>query len=177
MSLSMYQASIPVFIRALNVLTTLLQKGAQHAKEQGLPPESLLEARLAPDMFTLVGQVQRASDTSKGTAERLSGVPAPRMPDTESTFEELYARITKTVEYLKSIDPARFEGCETRAVQLQAGPDTKIDFQGDDYLLSFGLPNFYFHVTTAYDILRHRGVQVGKRDFLGAIGNRSTSAA
>ncbi|WP_338870253.1 DUF1993 domain-containing protein [Myxococcus stipitatus] len=176
MSLSMYQASIPVFIRALNVLTTLLQKGAQHAKEQGLAPESMLEARLAPDMFTLVGQVQRASDTSKATAERLSGVPAPRMPDTEKTFEELYERIAKTVAYLKSIDPARLDGSETRAVQLATG-DVKIDFQGDDYLLSFGLPNFYFHVTTAYDILRNRGVQIGKRDFLGAIGNRSTSAA
>ncbi|WP_342378964.1 DUF1993 domain-containing protein [Myxococcus stipitatus] len=176
MSLSMYQASIPVFIRALNVLSTLLQKGAQHAKEQGLPPESLLEARLAPDMFNLVAQVQRASDTSKATAERLSGVPAPRMPDTEKTFEELYARITKTVDYLKSIEPSRFEGSDQRTVQLATG-DVKLDFQGDDYLLTFGLPNFYFHITTAYDILRHRGVQIGKRDFLGAIGQRSTSAA
>ncbi|AGC42527.1 hypothetical protein MYSTI_01179 [Myxococcus stipitatus DSM 14675] len=172
MSLSMYQASIPVFIRALNVLTTLLQKGAQHAKEQGLPPESLLEARLAPDMFNLVEQVQRASDTSKGSAERLSGVPAPRMPDTEKTFEELSQRVAKTVDYLESLDPARFEGSETRTVLLPVGGDTRLEFQGDDYLLSFGLPNFYFHVTTAYDILRHRGVQVGKRDFLGVIGKR-----
>ncbi|NVJ28030.1 DUF1993 domain-containing protein [Myxococcus sp. AM011] len=171
MALSMYQASIPVYIRALNILSTLLEKGAQHAKENGVDPQTLLDAKLAPDMYNLVAQVQRASDTSKATAERLSGVPAPRMPDTEKTFEELHARIAKTVTYLKSIDAAALQGSEKRTVTLTAG-EYKQDFKGDDYLLTFALPNFYFHVTTAYDILRHSGVRIGKQDFIGPFAPR-----
>lgn len=166
MALSMYQASIPVYIRALNILSTLLEKGEQYAKENGIDAQLLLDAKLAPDMYNLVAQVQRASDTSKATAERLSGKPAPRMPDTEKTFAELHARIAKTVTYLKTIDAADLQGSEKRTVTLTAG-DLKRDFKGDDYLLTFALPNFYFHITTAYDILRHSGVRIGKQDFIG----------
>ncbi|MFY1826647.1 DUF1993 domain-containing protein [Myxococcus fulvus] len=166
MSLSMYEATIPVFIRALEVLSTLVTQGEKYAQEKGLDPKQVLEARLAPDMFNLVQQVQRASDTSKATAERLSGEPAPRMPDTESTFDELRQRIDKTLTYLKSVPAKSFAGSETRTVTLAAG-GLKRDFKGDEYLLTFGLPNFYFHITTAYGILRHLGVPIGKKDFLG----------
>ncbi|MCE9669245.1 DUF1993 domain-containing protein [Myxococcus stipitatus] len=166
MSLSMYQASIPVFIRAFDVLSHLLDKAVEHARTHDLDPVELLNARLASDMFTLVGQVQRASDTAKATAERLSGIPAPRMPDTEATFPELQERIAKTVAYLKSLDAALFEGSEQRTIQL-ALRDFSPVFKGDSYLFTFALPNFYFHVTTAYGILRHKGVHIGKRDFLG----------
>ncbi|MCP3104563.1 DUF1993 domain-containing protein [Myxococcus sp. K15C18031901] len=166
MSLSMHQASIPVFVRAFGVLSRLLDKAVEHARAHGQDPNELLTARLAPDMFTLVGQVQRASDTAKATAERLSGVPAPSMPDTEASFPELQERIAKTVAYLESVDPARFEGSEQRTIELPLR-DFKPVFRGDGYLFTFALPNFYFHVTTAYGILRHKGVQIGKRDFLG----------
>jgi hypothetical protein len=163
----MYRASIPVFIRGLKVLSALLEKGAAHAAEAGIDPDALIEARLAPDMIALAGQVQRVSDTAKLSAQRLSGVVAPSMPDEEKTFAELQERVAKTIAYLETVTPAAMEGAETRTIEMNFG-EVKPTFSGEDYLFGFGLPNFYFHVTTAYAILRNQGVKVGKLDFLGS---------
>jgi hypothetical protein len=162
----MYQASIPVFVRALNVLTALLDKAQAHAAQNGLELSTLVNARLAPDMYPLSGQIQRASDASKFAIKRLTGVDAPSFEDVETTFPELRKRIADTIAWLQSVPAAAFEGTETKTVQLSFG-EFKQSFQGDAYLLSFALPNFYFHVTTAYAILRHSGAPVGKLDFLG----------
>lgn len=170
MSLSMHQVSIPVFVRGLQALSGLLEKGRSHAAEVGVSEDTLLDAKLAPDMLSLVGQVQRASDTSKLSGQRLSGVASPAMPDTETTFAELIKRVADTVAYLEAIDPAALEGSETRTVELNVGPDRKVSLQGDSYLLTFALPNFFFHVATAHDILRSQGVKIGKMDYLGAAG-------
>lgn len=167
MSFSIYAASIPVMVRALEVLSHLLDRGAAHAADQGLDPAELAGARLAPDMYDLVGQVQRASDTSKFTGQRLSGVPSPSFPDTETTFDELQARIAGTLAYLRGIDPSALDGAQDRPVELKLGPTAKT-FTGADYLLQFALPNLFFHVATAHDILRYKGVKVGKLDYLGA---------
>jgi hypothetical protein len=166
MPLSMYQVSIPVFVRGLGVLATLLDKAAAHAGEQGIDPATLVEARLAPDMMTLAAQIQRASDTSKLAAERLTGRASPRFEDTERTLPELQQRIAATVAYLTTIDDAAMADSEQRSVTLNFG-SFKPTFTGQQYLLTFALPNFFFHVTTAYDILRHQGLAIGKRDYLG----------
>lgn len=166
MSLTMYQASVPVFVRGLRVLSTLVAKAEAHAKEHGLAPAVLLDARLAPDMLPFTGQVQRASDTSKLSGQRLSGVPAPRFDDAETTFDELQQRIAKTIAYLETLQPAAFADAETRTVQLNFG-EFKPNFSGDAYLFTFAIPNFFFHLTTAHDILRHNGLPIGKLDFLG----------
>jgi len=165
MPVSMYQASVPVFIEGLSTLTHLLQKGEAHASETGTDPASLVEARLAPDMLTLAGQIQRASDTSKLSLERLTGIPAPKLEDSEKTFAELYVRIDRTAAYLKNFAESQLDGSETRAIQLKLR-DFSPSFTGASYLFSFALPNFFFHVTTAYDILRHKGVKIGKLDYL-----------
>jgi hypothetical protein len=166
MSLTMYRISVPVFIRGLRVLSQLLEKASLHAQASGIDPAELVDARLAPDMFGLAGQVQRTSDTAKLAIERLTGVQSPRMEDRESTFAELQERISKTIEYLESVDASKLDGTETRTVTLAFG-EFKQSFSGEAYLLTFTLPNFFFHVTTAYDILRNKGVQVGKLDYLG----------
>jgi hypothetical protein len=166
MTLSMYRASIPLFVRGLKVMSALLDKGEAHVREAGGDPEALVEARLAPDMAPLSGQIQRASDASKLALSRLTGVAAPPMEDNEKTLDDLRDRITRTLVYLESLDPSALEGSEATEVQLKFG-DFQPAFNGEDYLLGFALPNFYFHVTTAYAILRHQGVPVGKRDFLG----------
>ena len=146
---------------------------ARHAAEAGLDPATLIQGRLAPDMLPLAAQVQRVSDTAKGTGERLSGVPSPKLADTEQTFEELQARIQATADYLASLTPEQVDGGATREITLKFGKlGTRLE--GVDYLLQFGLPNFYFHVVTAYDILRHHGVPVGKLDYLGPIGTPIT---
>jgi hypothetical protein len=166
MALSMYQASIPAFLRGLLVLGNLLKKGEEHAAANGVDPATLIEARLAPDMLTLGGQVQRASDTSKLSGQRLSGVPSPSMPDTETSFAELRQRVADTITYLQMIEAGQVDGGEERTIEVKFGPEA-MTFRGDEYLLGFALPNFYFHVTAAYAILRANGVSVGKRDFLG----------
>lgn len=167
MSLSMYQVSIPVFVRGLGVLSTLLQKASAHAEDKGIEPDVLINARLAADMYPLTGQVQRASDTSKLAIERLTGIPSPRFEDNESTFAELQERIARTIAFLQGVDAAQMEGAQDRTIQLNFGT-FKPTFKGDAYLLTFALPNFFFHVTTAYDLLRHSGVNVGKRVYLGS---------
>lgn len=166
MSVSMYRASIPVFIRGLGVLASLLQKGAAYAKEQDLAESGLIEARLIEDMLPLAGQIQRASDTAKLSAERLSGVVAPRFDDVETSFVQLQERIANTIAYLKSIDATQLDNSESRTVTMKLAGSAR-DFRGDEYLFTFAMPNFFFHVTTAYGILRHLGVPVGKMDFLG----------
>ena len=159
MPLSMSQSSIPLFVRALRNLSEYLKKG----EAQG---DALAEARLAPDMLTLAGQVQRASDAAKGCAARLSGTPAPSFPDEEKTLAQLQERIKKTIDYLKSVPSASIDGSEEKPISLKAGP-TELNFTGVQYLQGFAIPNFFFHVTVAYAILRHKGVQIGKMDFLG----------
>ncbi|WP_244850271.1 DUF1993 family protein [Caballeronia sp. SL2Y3] len=168
MSLSMYRASIPVFIRGLEVCSSLLEKGAAFADEKGLAHADVIAARLAPDMLPLAAQIQRASDTAKLSAQRLSGVDAPKFEDNEDSFAALQERIAKTIAYLKSIQEAAMEGSETRTVTLKF-PDFSPSFSGVDYLFGFGLPNFYFHVATTHDILRHLGAPIGKRDYLGPL--------
>jgi len=167
MSLSMYQASIPVFLRNLNNLSAILKKAEEHAKVKKIEPDVFINARLAPDMFPLSRQIQIATDGVKGCAARLSGVEVPSYPDTEKTFDQLQARIAKTVEYVKTFKAAQIDGSEERKVTLKLrGQETT--FWGQPYLLNFVLPNFYFHMTIAYAILRHNGVDIGKMDFIGS---------
>jgi uncharacterized protein len=169
MPLSIYQVSIPSFLHGLHVLSTLLRKGEAHAVEAGGDPGALVSARLAPDMLPLAGQVQRASDTAKLSAARLTGTEAPSFPDEETDFAQLQQRIARTDAYLRGLAPEMFADSEGRTVTIGTG-ETARSFGGDQYVLTFALPNFYFHVTTAYDILRHAGVPVGKRDYLWPAG-------
>lgn len=166
MNISMYQASVPVFVRMLNNLAGILKKGAAHAEAKKIDPAALLHARLYPDMFPLTRQVQIATDTAKGCASRLAGIDPPRYEDSEVSFAELFERIEKTIAFIKSVAPEVIDGSEGRTITLKVRDQT-ITFGGLAYLFNFALPNFYFHVTTAYDILRHNGVELGKTDFLG----------
>jgi hypothetical protein len=165
MALSMYQVTVPVFVRGLKVLADLLKKAEAHVEQRGAVPDALISARLADDMLPLSAQVQRASDTSKMSVERLSGVPAPKFEDNETSFDQLQERIANTIAYLESVTAAQLEGSEARTIKLNFGGFP--DFTGTSYLLTFALPNFYFHITTAHDILRNQGVAVGKLDYLG----------
>lgn len=166
MSLSMSQASIAVFNRQLNNLSTILGIAAAHAEEKKIDASVFLNARLAPDMFPLSRQVQIACDTAKGGAALLAGVDAPSHADDETSFAELQARVAKTLTFLASLDAAQIDGSEDRTVTLKRR-DKETHFQGQAFLLEHVLPNLYFHLTTAYAILRHNGVNIGKRDFLG----------
>jgi hypothetical protein len=166
MPLTMYHASVPVFVRALTNLSAILRKAEAHAAAKKIDPAVFVNARLAPDMFALSRQVQSASDSAKGCAARLAGMEVPRYEDTESTFPELQARIAKTVAFMQGVSPEVIAGSEERKIVLKLrGQETS--FSGQAYLLTFALPNFFFHVVTAYDILRHNGVDIGKADFLG----------
>jgi hypothetical protein len=166
MALSVYQASVPVFTRGLTNLRAVLKKGHDHAVAKQFEPSVLLSSRLYPDMHPLTRQVQIASDAAKFCVTRLAGVEPPKYEDVETTFDDLYARIDKTIAYLEGIDAAQLEGSESRTVTLTVRGD-KREFVGHVYLLHFALPNFFFHLTTAYAILRHNGVEVGKFDYLG----------
>jgi hypothetical protein len=166
MKISMYQASVPTFIRVLNNLAAILEKGAVHAAEKKIDPAVLVNARLFPDMFPLVKQVQIAADSAKGGAARLTGAEPPAYEDNEATIPELVARLHKTVAYLETLKPEQFDGSEDRTVTWKTRTSTK-SMQGMPFLLNHVLPNLYFHVTTAYNILRHNGIEIGKQDFLG----------
>ncbi|HTI19063.1 MAG TPA: DUF1993 domain-containing protein [Trinickia sp.] len=168
MSLSMYQASVPVFVRGLSNLRTILGKARAHAEAKKIAPEVFLTSRLYPDMFPLTRQVQIACDVVKFGAARLAGLEAPSFPDTEATFDELEQRIDKTLAYIQQVDASQIEGSETRVVNVKL-PSGTIEFTGVAYLFDFVLPNLYFHSTTTYAILRHNGVEVGKLDFLGKL--------
>jgi hypothetical protein len=162
----MYHYSIPPLKRALANLATVLQKGAAHAEAKKIEPGVLLNARLFPDMYPLIKQVQIATDMSKGAAARLAGVEVPKYEDNETTFVELQARIEKTIAFIDSIAPAQLENAESREITLPIR-EVELKFKGQDYLLNWAQPNVYFHVTTAYNILRHNGVALSKKDFLG----------
>ena len=162
----MYQASIPSLIRSLNNLAAILEKGLAHAEAKKIAPAVLVNSRLYPDMFPLGRQVQIASDIARKGAARLAGLEAPNLEDNETTFPELIARLGKTTAYLETLTPEQIDGSEEKSITLPVGKDT-MTFEGLPFLLSFILPNVYFHVTTAYDILRHCGVDLGKLDYLG----------
>jgi uncharacterized protein len=165
MAISMYQISVPVLVRLLTNLSAILGKAAEHA-ENKFDPRALLDARLSPDMFTLTRQVQVASDMSKAAVARLAGVEIPVFEDKEASIPDLQARLTKTIEFLKTLRPEQIDGSEDRDITVPLR-DRALHFKGLPYVLNWVLPNFYFHVTTAYAILRHNGVPLGKMDFLG----------
>jgi hypothetical protein len=167
MTISMYQASVPLFRTLLGALSGVLDKGAAFAEEKKFDPSVLVNARLAPDMFHLARQVQVATSHAAACAARLAGVEPPTSPDTDKTFGEMKARIAKTIAYLDGIKPAQIDGSEERKITLKMGAN-EMTLTGQRYLIGFEIPNVTFHCTTAYTILRHNGVDVGKRDFLGA---------
>jgi hypothetical protein len=164
----MYTLSIPVFRRTLTNLSAILDKAAAHAEARKIDPAALLGARLYPDMLPFTRQVQLASDFSKGTAARLAGEAPPKYDDVEVSFAELKERIARTIAFMDRFKPEQLDGSEQREIELKA-PDRTLRFAGLDFLAHWALPNFYFHVTTAYDILRHNGVEIGKKDFLGPV--------
>ena len=163
----MYAVSIPVFLHGLRAFAGVLKKGQADAEARKFSPDVLLQARLAPDMLNLTRQVQVACDMVKNGAGRLAGIDLPSFPDTETTFDELQARIAKTIAFLDGITESQLQGSETREITLKF-PGREMTFTGIAYLTGFVLPNFYFHMTTAFGILRHNGVQIGKMDYIGA---------
>lgn len=167
MPLSMYESSVPTLKHMLNSLSAILKKGAEHATSRKIDPCVFVTARLYPDMFPLVKQVQIATDMAKGCAARLAGVDIPKYEDNETSFEDLQARIARTIDFLDSFKASQIDGSEGRDIEVQVR-DRKLEFKGKDFLFNWVQPNFYFHVTTAYNILRHNGVDIGKKDFLGA---------
>ena len=167
MTISMFTASIPVFTQMLNSLNDVLAKAEAHAIEKKIDPNALLQARLFPDMFSLVRQVQIAADFAKGVPARLAGVEVPVYEDTEQTFTDLRARITKTLTFISGLTPTQINGSETREIVLRPGTPKEMKLSGHTYLLNYGLPQFFFHVTTTYAILRHNGIEIGKRDYMG----------
>jgi hypothetical protein len=166
MKISMYQASAPRFANGLRNLSAILDKAIAHAEARKIEPAALTAARLYPDMFPLTRQVQIACDTAKGAVARLAGLEVPKHEDTEQTFDELKARIAKTIAFIETVPAESIDGSEARDIVLKLGP-REVQWKGMQYLLGFALPNFYFHVATAYAILRHNGVEVGKRDYIG----------
>lgn len=166
MPTSLYDITVPTLLRGLGNLEAVLKKSEAFAAEQGIDPKTLLEARLAADMYPLVGQIQRASDTAKFAAVRLGGVENVPFEDTEADFADLFARIAKTKSFIEAAPREGFEGKEDAEVVLKT-PQSERRFRGIDYALGFVLPNFFFHVATAYDILRHKGAPIGKLDYLG----------
>lgn len=166
MPLTLYDACVPVATRTLINLSKLLAKGAAHCEARKIDPQAFLQSRLFPDMFPLTRQVQIACDTAKGGAARLAGLEAPRHEDTETTFDELQARLTKTIDYLKTFEPQQFVGGEERSIVLKLR-DRELTLTGQQFLSFHFLPNLFFHTTTAYNLLRHGGVEIGKRDYLG----------
>jgi hypothetical protein len=166
MSISMYQASVPVFIRMLNNLIAILEKAAAHCEAKKIDPAVLIDFRLYPDMFAFAKQIHVAAFHANHGTARLAGVEAPEFANDDKTFPELIEHLKKTIAYLETFKPEQIDGTEEKEVTLTRG-ETVLTFRGQEYLLNRALPNFYFHVTTAYDILRHNGVELGKGDFLG----------
>jgi uncharacterized protein len=170
MNISMHNASVGVFTRLLTNLSAILDKAEKWTAERKVEPAAILHSRLSPDMFHFTRQVQIATDMAKGTAARLAGQEPPRFEDNETSFAELKARVAKTLDFLKTLQPAAFEGSESRAISLKLGPpgnQRQLDFKGLDYLLGFGTPNVYFHYSMVYALLRHNGLDLGKPDYVG----------
>ena len=168
MTISMYAASLPVFQQMLGGLSGVLRKAEAHAAERKIDPNALLQARLFPDMFPLLRQVQVAADFAKSVSARLAGVEVPKMEDNEQSFADLQARIAKTLAFIGGLASADIDVASDRQIVTQAGTPKEKIFTGQSYLLNYGLPHFFFHTTTAYDILRHNGVEVGKKDYVGS---------
>ncbi len=168
MSLSMHAASVPVFQQMLTALGGILAKAETHAAERKIEPAALLQSRLFPDMFTLARQVHVACDFATSVSARLAGAEVPAYEGSDQTFADLLQRITATLAFIGGLDAARFEGSENRDVVLRPGTPKERRIGGQAYLMAYGLPQFFFHVTTAYDLLRHNGVEIGKKDFMGA---------
>ena len=166
MAISIYDQFVPPFTRMLTNLDNVLKKAEADCEARKIDPSVFINGRLAPDMLPLVRQVQIATDHAKGAASRLAGQEAPKWPDDEKTFADLHERVGKAIAHLKTFKPAQFDGAETRSIELKF-PNGAMTFNGKDYLLNFAVPNFYFHYVTAYAILRHNGVQIGKGDFIG----------
>lgn len=167
MTISLYTASVPVIKQMLLALAAVLKKAEAHATEKNIDPNAFLQARLFPDMFPLVRQVQIAVDFTKGIGARLAGVDIPSYPDTEVTFADLQALLVKVLAFIDTLTPEQFNGAENREIVLRPGTPKEKKLSGTAYLFNYGLPQFFFHVTTAYDILRHNGVDLGKRDYMG----------
>ena len=167
MAISLYASSVPVLTQMLNALSAILRKTEDHAVAKNIDPNALLQARLYPDMFPLVRQVQIASDFARGISARLAGIEVPKHPDTEQTFADLQTLLTETVAFIGSIKPAQIDGNEAVEIVTRPGTPKEKKFNGQSYLLSYGLPQFFFHITTTYAILRHNGVEIGKRDYMG----------
>jgi uncharacterized protein len=170
MTISMHNASVGVFTKLLTNLGTILDKAEVWVAERKLDPNAILQSRLSPDMFHFTRQVQIATDMAKGTAARLAGMEPLRFEDNETTFAELKARVAKTIAFLESLPPAAFDGSEARQITLKLGPpgkQTEYNFVGLQYLLGFGTPNVYFHYSMVYALLRHNGLEIGKRDYTG----------
>ena len=163
-----YTTSIPVFKQMLGGLAEVLRKAEAHAEAKKIDPNALLQARLFPDMFNLLRQVQVTTDFAKSVAARLAGVEPPKVEDKETNFAELQARIASVLAFIGGLDAAQFADAATREIITQAGTPREKRFNGQSYLLNYGLPHFFFHVTTAYAILRHNGVEVGKKDYIGS---------
>jgi hypothetical protein len=167
MTVSMYKISVPIFVQFLTSLSAVLDKAAAHAEAKKIDPSVLLNTRLAPDMFPLVRQVRAATDHAINGGGRLAGVDMPTLANTEATIPELKDRIAKTIEFLKTLKPTQIDGTEDREIKITFPSGAVREFTGQSLLLGNSLPNFYFHCTTAYDILRHCGIELGKRDFMG----------
>jgi uncharacterized protein len=162
----LYDASVPVLVNFLKGLQAILKKAEAHCAARKIDPEALLRARLFPDMFPMTRQVQLVTDFAKGMGARLAGVAVPSFADTEQTFEELQARLAKTLDFLGTLKPEQFADAATRTITIKVGGHD-MNFPGGEYLMGYALPNFYFHLATAYNILRHNGVELGKKDFMG----------
>jgi hypothetical protein len=171
LALSLYDASIPQYLNMLRNLSAILDKAEAHAKAQGHDIATYLEARLAPDMLPLSRQIQMVSDAAKGGAARLAAITPPSMPDVETTFDELKERVAKTIAFVQSIKPEQVDGGEERTIELPL-PGRTMTFTGRDYLFNFALPNFLFHIVTAYGLLRQQGVPLGKMDYLAGAQSR-----
>ncbi|WP_291866341.1 DUF1993 domain-containing protein [Bradyrhizobium sp.] len=165
--MSLYDVSVPAYLQILNSLTGILGKAEAHCTAKKIQPDVLLGARLYPDMLTLSRQIQLVCDFATKGCARLTGSEVPSIPDTEKSFDELKARLARTVDYVKSFKSAQFDGADAREVTFPAGPDKSMTMKGQQFLSQFSLPNFYFHAATVHGILRHNGVEIGKRDFLG----------
>jgi uncharacterized protein len=165
--MSFYDATVPAYLQILGSLSGLLDKAEAHCKAKNIQPEVILSARLYPDMLNFTKQVQTVCDFAAKGCARLTGSEVPNPPDTEKSFEELRQRIARTIDYVKSFKPAQFDGADSRDVTFPAGPNNQLTLKGQQFLSGFSFPNFYFHAAIAHGILRHNGVEIGKRDFLG----------
>jgi len=168
MTTPLYTHSVPVFRQMLTALKAIMAQAEAHAVARSIDPDALLQARLYPDMFPLVKQVQIAADFSRGISARLAGIEVPAYEGKEKTFADLDALLARTLEFLDSVQSAQFEGSETKQIVLRPGTPKEKKLSGQAYLANYGLPQFFFHVTTAYNLLRHNGLSIGKRDYMGA---------